>query len=367
MKKPIHLFSLFAFGLLMSFILISCSKQDEPIANSPQFLGNATKTGQEAGNPNGRTAGTECRINNILGTTANAQPGTIVSYTYSNSLGSVPSIVWSLSNVVPARSVTWVSGNRGTTISLTFGSNFVSCTLNVTGSGTPPSNNFDCNTYLNISAIGGGGSGGSTCSVNGTSLINPCLGNQTYTYINSSSPIQNVSWSLVNVVPPGSVTLVSGSGISTSLSFSPYFQSATLQAVGMANGNQCAASLNLTLAAPSCAARVVNIWCSPGSEGYNVMINASVAVGNPFCNNASVLIQWDPANFSGSLVAGGEYSLGPYATATYPTQFNINANTSLPAGFYVPMIAKYTDLVTGQTCTAKLNPLVTGGCNGSPM
>ena len=373
MKKLIPLFFLGVFVLIVSFVFIRCSKQEDPIESSRKVFQNPALATKPSNSSNARTAGTECRINNISSTSTTAQPGTTVSFTYSNSVALPPNIVWAISNVVPSRSVTWGSGNAGSTISLTFGSSFVSCTLTATGTGSPSTSSFDCNTFLNISAIcpncpcPGCPPGSSTCSVSGTREINPCLGIQTYTYTNSLSPIQGVTWNLINVVPPGSATILSGSGVSIPLSFSSNFQSATLQAIGSVNGIQCTANMDLILAAPSCGARVVDIWCSQGTDGYNVMINASVAVGNPFCNNASVLIQWDPANFSGALVAGGEYSLGPNATATLPTQFNINANTSLAAGFYVPMIAKYTNLVTGQTCTAKLNPLVTGGCSRGPM
>lgn len=346
--------------------------QEDAIESSRKASENPTSATKAANNSNGRTQGTVCRINNITGTSVTAQPGSTVTYTYSNSVALPPNITWTLSNVVPARSVTWGSANTGATTSLNFSSGFKSCTLTASGTGSPSTSSYDCNTFINISAPCPdcpcpGCPPGSTCSVSGPREINPCLGNQTYTYVSSLSPIGGVTWNLINVVPPGSATVLSGSGASVPISFSSNFQSATLQAIGTARGIQCTASTDLVVASPACGARVVDIWCSPGSAGYNVMINATVSVGNPFCENASVLIQWDPASFSGFLVAGGEYRLGPYATANLPTQFNINANTRLAAGFYVPMIATYTNLVTGQTCTAKMNPLVSGGCTRAPM
>ena len=363
MKRII--FTLLFFScLIISSFFVSCSKNEDPIDNSQQKLSNSTSNKTPI---NARIQGTGCFINGITGISTTATPGNTVVYTYSNTLGIPPNIVWTVSNVVPAGSVVSTTSS-GLSTSLIFATNFASCTLTATGSGSVSPNNYDCNTYLNISAPIGGGTGGVTCSINGITSINACVGSPVvYTYSNSGVGFQNVNWTVTNVVPAGSVTPLSGSGLNVALSFAANFRSARLVATGTGGGNQCGAYLDLTLAAPSCSARINNIWCSPASSGYNAEINVDVFVGNPFCHQASVLIQWDPANFSGFLVAGGQYTLGANATALLPSQFDINANTSLPAGFYVPMIVKYTDQVTGQTCTVSLNPLVTGGCNRAPM
>jgi hypothetical protein len=271
MKKNIFM-SLFSFCLVVSSFFVSCSKNEDPIDTSQQKLSNNPSSPPKS--PiNARPAATTCAINGISGTSITATPGSTVLYTYSNSLGYVPNVNWTVTNVVPAGSVTPLSGS-GISASISFAANFQSCTLIAAGTGSA-NGQYDCNTYLNVTASGGG------------------------------------------VV--------------------------------------------------TCSARINNIWCSPGSAGYNAMINVDVFVGNPFSHSASVLIQWDPANFSGFLVAGGQYTLGPNATALLPSQFDINANTSLPAGFYVPIIVVYTDLVTGAVCRVSLNPLVTGGCNRAPM
>jgi hypothetical protein len=266
--KRIIFSSVFFVSLIISSFFISCSKNEDPINTAQQQLTGSTSPSKSP--INGRRAATNCAINGIAGTSVTVAPGSAIVYTYSNSLGSVPNIEWTVTNVVPAGSVTPLLGS-GLSVPLSFASNFQSCRLIVTGTGSI-NGQYDCNTYLDISS--------------------------------------------------GTV---------------------------------------------SCSAVLNNIWCSPGTAGYNAMINVDVFTSNPFPNTASVLIQWDPANFSGFLVAGGQYNLGPYATALLPSQFNINANINFPSGFYVPIIVKYTDLVTNATCTVSLNPLVTGGCNRAPM
>ncbi|NOS94487.1 MAG: hypothetical protein HOP30_21445 [Cyclobacteriaceae bacterium] len=275
--------SVFLVSLTSFLFFFSCSTNEDPIKSSQQEQ-SVNSTSPTKNSVNARVAATRCAINGIGGTSATVSPGSTVVYTYSNSLGSVPSIVWSVVNVVPAGSVTLIS-NSGTSVSVSFAANFQSCTLIVAGTGSP-NGQYDCNTFLNLTANtgGGGNTGGGT-------------GGNTVT----------------------------------------------------------------------CNARINSIWCSPGSAGYNAMINVDVFATNPFSNTASVLIQWDPANFTGFQVAGGLYNLGPNATALLPSQFDINANINFPSGFYVPIIVKYTDLVTNATCTVSLNPLVTGGCNRAPM
>jgi hypothetical protein len=215
------------------------------------------------------------------------------------------------------------------------------------------------------------------CSIVGPTQVSAGSSyNYSYNFSNTTGSRTPTSyiWTVTSAVPVGSVT-ISANGNQSSILFSPKFKTASISAQGLdSNGVICLAELSIAASTSggggvvTCDARVVQIWCSPAPSGYTAEINARVAVSNPFSNTASVLIQWNPKSFSGQLVAGGQYNLASKATATLPTQFDINAQTRNPNGFYVPMIVVYTDLVTGATCTVEyLNPLVTGGCNNAPM
>jgi hypothetical protein len=120
------------------------------------------------------------------------------------------------------------------------------------------------------------------------------------------------------------------------------------------------------LVTSSCKATINRAYCSSGIPGYNATINVDVNATNPFSHLSSVLVQWDPDYFSGSQAAGGLYNINANANSLVPSQFNINAQITSQTGFYVPIIVKYTDLVTNDVCIVKLNPLLTG-CSGSPF
>lgn len=181
---------------------------------------------------------------------------------------------------------------------------------------------------------------------------------------------KSIKW----VVASGNgISFISTTGNTVVVAFSTAFKGGSIKAIGTDASNQdCNPVLPISLADGGnvpCSATINQINCSPGTMGYNTMISVDVNLANPFPNTASVLVQWDPEQFTGFQNAGGLYTMGPYEirTKTAPSQFSINASNNAPSGFYVPMIVKYTDLTTGQTCTVKLNPLVTGGCNDAPF
>ncbi len=214
-----------------------------------------------------------------------------------------------------------------------------------------------------------------TCAIIGNRTVTPgTSGLYSYTYgndVNTSGFPPNVTWSVIAARPAGSI-VISGSGTSTTISFSSNFLMGRISVSGTGGGSSipdCGDIANISRPPVfSCSASVVQVWCSPASSGYNAQINARVSVTNPFPNTASVLVQWNPNLLSGQLVAGGQYNVNANTTTILPTQFDINTQTSNPNGFYVPMFVRYTDLVTGATCTVdNLNPLVTGSCNGAPM
>lgn len=184
----------------------------------------------------------------------------------------------------------------------------------------------------------------------------PTLSGATYRWVVSSSHLQ----------------IVSGQGTPTVTIRGNSIGNAVLYVTRYKDGvSACADKKTLSVTQiiidpPSCTASINDIWCSPySSNGFNSMINTVVNVTNPFSNSAWVEASFNPAYLNGLQLAGGAYSISPNQTTTIPSQFAINAANNFPGGFYVPMLVRYTDLVTGQTCTVTLNPLVIG-CSGSP-
>lgn len=194
----------------------------------------------------------------------------------------------------------------------------------------------------------------------------------TYSYTNNTGSATTITWTLTGVGATfsGGGTTITSAGPVTVI-YSSNFVSGTLSAAGSGGTAQtCNTILNITKRGGGrCVANIIQIWCSPTNfQNYNVEINVRMGVTNPFPNQASVLVQWDPAYLSGYQVAGGLYNLSPNQSTTIPSQFDTTANSTSTTGFYVPLIVKYTDLNTGAICIVKLNPLVTGGCNSTgPM
>lgn len=72
-------------------------------------------------------------------------PGSTVSYSYTNNTGTASNIVWGSQNANPPGSITFTGS--GSTVSVTFASNFVSGSISADGSnGTA----LTCNTILNV-------------------------------------------------------------------------------------------------------------------------------------------------------------------------------------------------------------------------
>jgi hypothetical protein len=182
------------------------------------------------------------------------------------------------------------------------------------------------------------------------------------------------------VSPANAFTIVSGQNTPNAyIKGNPGYSQGTVYVTKFKNGVSACSDFKTVLISTRdsgggtiCTATVHQIWCTP-SNTHNAMINVRINASNPFPNNASILIQWDPDYFSGGLCLAPNDCLGtmgPYESNIKPSQFSIDASgTSNVSGFYVPIIVRYTDLVTGSVCTVKLNPLVTGGCgnNNSPM
>jgi hypothetical protein len=125
----------------------------------------------------------------------------------------------------------------------------------------------------------------------------------------------------------------------------------------------------------SCDASILQIWCDKRNNTvefpqFNVQINVRFLVTNPFPNNSGVLVSWDPDYLNGfdSAGTGGVSFVAVNSTNIVPFQFYTSISTPNATGFYIPLVVKYTDLVTGQVCVKKLNPLVTNNClTGHPM
>lgn len=217
-----------------------------------------------------------------------------------------------------------------------------------------------------------------SCYISGSTVINANTdiasstvnAGTTATFKYNSNPlVTNIQWVIVSGT--GISFIGSTTSSSVKVSFSSTFTGGSIKAIGTdSSGQICGPVLPISTTngggGGKCTATIRQIYCSPGTGGYNAMINVDVNATNPFPNLSSVLVQWDPNYFSGYQNAGGLYNIVANSTALIPSQFSINASINSLGGYYVPIIVKYTDLTTGQTCTVNLNPLLTD-CSGSPF
>ena len=158
-------FRLIFLGVLFSFIFYACTKNEDKIVDEKNTESFDIKSKQ---NSRG-VLGTCCYIN---GTTLTAQTlenlcapnaqavvnaGTTTNYQYVNNTGSASNIIWSI-NSNPINSATIVS--NGSTVTVTYLSNFINGTLSVNGSGGTAQ---ACSSILNISKSAGSGGTGTVC------------------------------------------------------------------------------------------------------------------------------------------------------------------------------------------------------------
>jgi hypothetical protein len=219
---------------------------------------------------------------------------------------------------------------------------------------------------------------GTCCYINGTTLtestrLDLCGPNsqavvaagsiEAYQYVNNNGTPSTVVWTVLNANPSGSIR-IKGTGANVTVSYAPNFISGSFTASGSGGTSlACTAKLNVTSINPSpCTASIYKIWCSPGGLGYNVMINVLLDVSNPFSHPATALLELSPDYLPGLQIAGGSLYLSEYSTGQLASEFLTTATTSTE-GFYIPLIVKYIDTVTNETCIIKLTPLVTGDCN----
>lgn len=111
----------------------------------------------------------------------------------------------------------------------------------------------------------------------------------------------------------------------------------------------------------SCDATIISNHSSPYSNvlhpELNVYIDVYVGYQNPFPNNASVSIQYNPQPSGFCHVNCVPIIVAPFFQSAMSYQFSIPVGSDgLNLGFYVPITVLYTDLVTGQTCSKILNP-----------
>lgn len=101
---------------------------------------------------------------------------------------------------------------------------------------------------------------------------------------------------------------------------------------------------------------------------HDVMAHIEVNYTNPFPNNASVLVQYDPSYPSGFCHGNcSPVNATPNFTGSIQYQISLPIGSyGMSIGFCVPLIVTYTDLVTGQKCIKILNPCFTKEDGGIP-
>lgn len=200
-------FRLIFLGVLLSFIFYACTKNEDKIVNEKNTESIDIKSKQ---NSRG-ILGTCCYINgktltaqtleNLCAPNAQAivNTGTTTNYQYVNNTGSANNIIWSISSN-PLNSATIVS--NGSTVTVTYLSNFISGTLSVNGSGGTAQ---ACPSILNITKSSGNGGTGTNCECPNPVIVNYMSSSGTHPYwrfnvLNIQSG-DTVLWTSINNVP----------------------------------------------------------------------------------------------------------------------------------------------------------------------